>query len=433
MSSGYWNQKAETCSPDERRALQSERLVKTVSHAYNNQKLYRERMDKSGVLPGDIKSTDDLHKLPFVYKTDLRDTYPYGMFAVPMEQIVRVHATSGTTGKPTVIGYTRGDIETWNECMARSLRMGGVTSSDIIHVSYGYGLFTGGLGAHYGCELLGAAVIPVSTGNTSRQLQILEDFNPTVIMCTPSYACLLAENVQKEKIKHSLRAGFFGAEAWTENMRRFIEEQLGIVALDIFGLAEVCGPGVANECECKNGLHIQEDHFYPEIIDPNTGAVLPEGERGELVFSCITKEALPLLRYRTRDLCSLIKGKCSCGRTTIRMEKPAGRSDDMLIIRGVNVFPSQVESVLMKYNDLAPHYLLVVDRVNNTDTLEIQVEMSDTLFSDEVRKIEKVERGIRGDIESTLGLSVKVKLVTPQTIARSEGKAKRVLDKRVIL
>lgn len=429
----YWNPQAETCSHDERHAMQSERLRKTVTHAYNNVKLYRDRMDERGVKPEDIKSIDDLHKLPFIEKTDLRDTYPYGMFAVPMEQVVRIHASSGSTGKSTVVGYTQNDVATWSECMARSLTMGGVTKKDVIHVSYGYGLFTGGLGGHYGGELMGATVIPVSTGNTKRQLQIMEDFAPTVLMCTPSYACLLGETVQKEKTKLNLRVGFFGAEPWTENMRKQIEDYLGITALDIYGLSEICGPGVSNECECKNGLHVQDDHFYPEIIDPDTGEVLPCGTRGELVFSCITKEALPLLRYRTRDLATLRSEPCACGRTTIRMDKPTGRSDDMLIIRGVNVFPTQVESVLMTYSELAPHYMLVVDRVNNTDTLEIQVEMSDALFSDEVRKIEMIEKRIRRDIESTLGLGVNIKLVTPQSITRSEGKAKRVLDKRVLI
>lgn len=429
----YWNPQAETCSLDERHAIQSERLRKTVAHTYNNVKLYRDRMDERGVKPEDIKSIDDLYKLPFIEKTDLRDTYPYGMFAVPMEQVVRIHASSGSTGKSTVVGYTQNDVATWSECMARSLTMGGVTKKDVIHVSYGYGLFTGGLGGHYGGELMGATVIPVSTGNTKRQLQIMEDFAPTVLMCTPSYACLLGETVQKEKTKLNLRVGFFGAEPWTENMRKQIEEYLGITALDIYGLSEICGPGVSNECECKNGLHVQDDHFYPEIIDPDTGEVLPHGTRGELVFSCITKEALPLLRYRTRDLATLRSEPCACGRTTIRMDKPTGRSDDMLIIRGVNVFPTQVESVLMTHSELAPHYMLVVDRINNTDTLEIQVEMSDALFSDEVRKIETVERRIRRDIESTLGLGVTIKLVTPQTITRSEGKAKRVLDKRQLI
>jgi phenylacetate-CoA ligase len=430
----YWNPQVETCSLDERHALQSERLCKTVAHAYNNVKLYRDKLDKLGVKPEDIKSIDDLHKLPFTYKNDLRDTYPYGMFAVPTSEIVRVHASSGTTGKSTVVGYTRNDIAIWSECMARSLTMGGVTRDDIIHVSYGYGLFTGGLGGHYGGELLGAAVIPVSVGNTKRQLQIMEDFGPTVLMCTPSYACLLGDAVTEQNLrdKLSLRVGFLGAEPWSENMRRQIEERLGITALDIFGLSEICGPGVSNECECKNGLHVQDDHFYPEIIDPDTGEILPYGTRGELVFTCITKEALPLLRYRTRDLATLNNDVCPCGRTTIRMSKPTGRSDDMLIIRGVNVFPSQIESVLLNYAQVAPHYLIVVNRVNNTDTLEIRVEMSDAMFSDEVRQIESIERRIRHDVESTLGLSASIKLVAPRSIERSEGKAKRVLDKRNI-
>lgn len=431
----YWNPKAETMSPDERHVLQSERLRATVERAYNNVKLYRDRCDAKGIKPEDIKSIDDLKKLPFIYKTDLRDTYPYGMFAVPMSDVVRIHASSGSTGKPTVVGYTRNDVNTWSECMARSMAMGGITQNDIVHVSYGYGLFTGGLGGHYGGELIGASVIPVSTGNTKRQLQIMEDFGPTALMCTPSYAMLLGDAVVEAGLRDrlKLKVGFFGAEPWTENMRRQIEERLGLVALDIYGLSEICGPGVSNECECRNGLHVQDDHFYPEVVDPVTEEVLPDGQRGELVFTCITKEALPLIRYNTRDLSVLHHEKCACGRTTVRMEKITGRSDDMLIIRGVNVFPTQIESVLLHYSEVAPHYKIIVDRVNNTDTLEIQVEMSDMLFSDEVRELENIERRIRRDVESTLGLSATIRLCTPRTLERSEGKAKRVLDKRVML
>ncbi len=428
----YWNEKIETMPPEEMRKLQGERLVSTVEHAYKNVPAYRSKMDRIGLLPGDIKGIDDLHKLPFTEKTDLRDNYPYGMFAVPMEEIVRIHASSGTTGKQTVVGYTAGDIEVWNESMARSLTMSGAHRGDIVHVAYGYGLFTGGLGGHYGSETIGAAAVPVSTGNTARQLQILEDFGSTIILCTPSYAMFLGDAVQKAGIRHKLklRAGIFGAEPWTEEMRAGIEARLGIDAFDIYGLSEISGPGVANECKCKCGLHINEDHFIPEIIDPDTHEVLPDGQRGELVFSCVTKRAMPLIRYRTRDITSLNRTKCDCGRTLVRMGKPAGRSDDMLIIRGVNVFPTQVESVLLGISETAPHYMLVVDRANNLDTLEIQVEMNESFFSDEIRQIESLEHRISKAIESSLGLSATIRLVEPNTIERFEGKARRVVDKR---
>ena len=417
----------------ELKKLQAERLKKTVERVYNNVPLYRERFDEYGIKPEHIKTVDDLKNLPFTYKTDLRDTYPYGLFAAPMDEVVRIHASSGTTGKQTVVGYTKNDIDVWAECVARGMVSVGGTDKDIVHVSYGYGLFTGGLGIHDGATKLGAAVVPVSTGNTARQINIFKDFGSTILCCTPSYAMYLAEAVKEsgtspEELK--LRIGIFGAEPWTEEMRQEIEKGLGIKAYDIYGLSEVCGPGVSCNCYMQNGLHVQEDHFIPEIIDPDTGEVLPEGESGELVFTCITKEALPLIRYRTRDISSLIYGKCECGRTTVRMTKPCGRTDDMLIIRGVNVFPSQVESVLLNIEGVSPHYHITVDRVNNLDTMEVAVEMSPSLFSDSVKVIQEKERVIKQALLSTLNISVSVKLVGPKTISRSEGKASRVTDMR---
>lgn len=417
------------------RELQSERLISTVKRIYYNVPFYREKMQKKGIEPGDIKSVDDLSKLPFTYKQDLRDNYPYGMFAVPMNEIIRIHASSGTTGKKTVVGYTRNDIDKWAEVMARTFVSAGASQESIIQVAYGYGLFTGGLGAHYGAERVGASVIPISGGNTMRQLEIMKDFGTTLLACTPSYALYLAEELEAAGIKKSdlkLKSGVFGAEPWSENMRKELEQRLGIIAMDIYGLSEVMGPGVASECMCKTGLHVQEDHFIPEIIDPETEDVLPPGSTGELVFSTITKEGLPLLRYRTRDLSSLDYGKCDCGRTTVRMSKVKGRSDDMLIIRGVNVFPSQIETVLLELGETAPHYLLIVDRVDNLDILEVQVEMNQEMFSDEVKRIEDLERKIKKEIENTLGISAKVRLVEPKSIERSEGKAVRVIDNRKI-
>ena len=363
----------------------------------------------------------------------MRNNYPYGMFAVPLDQVVRVHASSGTTGKMTVVGYTDRDIGIWTECMARSLVNVGVTEKDIVHVAYGYGLFTGGLGLHYGAEKVGATVVPVSGGNTKRQVQLLKDFKATVLCCTPSYALYIADEMAELGVKKedlSLRIGIFGAEPWSEEMRRQIEERLGIKAYDIYGLSEIVGPGVAMDCECQTGLHIQADHFIPEIIDPETEEVLPDGQEGELVFTCISKEALPLIRYRTRDLTILNQQRCPCGRTLPRMLRVTGRSDDMLIIRGVNVFPSQVESVLLRYSEVEPHYMIVVDRKDNLDIMEVQIEVTNGLFSDEIRKLEALERTIRDDIESTLGIHAKVRLVEHKTIQRSEGKAKRVIDKR---
>jgi phenylacetate-CoA ligase len=397
---------------------------------------YRKKLTELGIEPGDIKSIDQLKDLPFTVKDDLRDNYPFGLFAVPQQQIVRLHASSGTTGKPTVVGYTHNDLQMWSEVVARSLTMAGVTRTDIIQIAYGYGLFTGGLGLHYGAEKAGASVIPISGGNTRKQLQLLVDFGSTVIACTPSYAAHLGESLAKEGISKNdikLRAGIFGAEPWTNEMRRQVESLLGIKAFDIYGLSEIIGPGVAMECEHQQGMHIFEDHFIPEIIDPVTLEVLPYGEVGELVFTTITKEAMPLLRYRTRDLTRLNIEKCACGRTLVRMDKCLGRSDDMLIIRGVNVFPSQIEAVLLEMSEASPHYQLVVDRENNLDSLEIMVEIDDQFWSDEIRALENLRRQIQHNIASALGLTAKITLVEPHTIERSEGKARRVIDKRKLV
>ncbi len=430
----YWD-KNETISRDEMHQIQSQRLIKTVDHVYRNMIPYRKKMDAMGVLPGDIKSIDDLCKLPFTDKEDLAQNYPYGLFAVPMDDVVRIHASSGTTGRQKVVGYTREDLELWGNVMARTFTAGGVTKSDIGHISYGYGLFTGGLGAHGGSETVGCTTVPVSVGNTKRQIQILQDFGCTFICCTPSYALYIAETLEAEGIDPStlsLRTGFLGAEPWTENMRREIEKRLGITTRDIYGLSEIIGPGVSFECSEQSGLHVNEDHFVPEIVNPDTGEPLPVGTAGELVFTCITKKAFPLIRYRTHDVCRLSAEPCSCGRTLIKMSKPAGRTDDMLIIRGVNVFPSQIESVLLEFDQTAPYYMLIVDRQGVLDTLEIQVELANEKFSDSVKDLEALSRDIRRNIESTLGIAAKVTLVEPHTLPRSEGKAKRILDKRSI-
>lgn len=430
----YWNKELECMDRARLRSVQAERLCWTVKHAYENVPAYKKKFDEIGLKPEDIRGLDDLSKIPFTVKNDFRDNYPFGMFAVPMDQVVRVHASSGTTGKSTVVGYTRNDIATWAELMARTLGAGGTTNKDIVQVAYGYGLFTGGLGAHYGAERIGSSVIPISGGNTKRQLQIMEDFGSTVLCCTPSYAVLLGEAAGEagmDMSKAPLRVGFLGAEPWTENMRREIEESLKIDALDIYGLSEVMGPGVSYECMDKGGLHVNEDHFIAEIIDPDTGEVLPAGATGELVFTSLTKEALPLLRYRTRDITYLDDSPCGCGRSFARMHRVMGRSDDMLIIRGVNVFPSQIESVLIDIEGTEPHYLIVVDRQpGQMDEMEVWVEVSPELVSDEVRALESLERKISHELHSLLGISVKVKLVEPKTIARSEGKAKRVMDRR---
>jgi phenylacetate-CoA ligase len=428
-----WNRHFECMEREELKKVQSERLRETVERVYYNVPYYRNKMQEAGLGPEHIQSTDDLHKLPFTTKQDLRDNYPFGLFAVPMSEIVRVHASSGTTGKPTVVGYTHRDIATWSEVMARTLTCAGANRHDFIHVAYGYGLFTGGLGIHYGGEKIGASVIPVSGGNTTRQLQLMHDFGSTVLACTPSYALFLAEAIEESGIYRKelkLRVGVFGAEPWTENMRKEIEEKLSIKAIDIYGLSEVIGPGVASECLHQQGLHISEDHFLPEIIDPLTLEVLPQGETGELVFTTITKEGLPLIRYRTRDLTRLKYSKCTCGRTMVRMEKCLGRSDDMLIIRGVNLFPSQIESVILEMSEIKPHYLLIVDRVNNLDTIELQVEVDEEFFQDKISQLQSLRNKIQCNLESTLGLGIKVTLVEPKTIERSEGKSKRVIDKR---
>ncbi|MCW0482884.1 phenylacetate--CoA ligase family protein [Gaoshiqia sediminis] len=428
-----WNEKIECAEREEMKAIQSERLRETVQRIYHKVPAYRKKMQEVGLVPADIRSVDDLHKLPFTTKQDLRDNYPFGMFTVPMSEIVRIHASSGTTGKPTVVGYTRKDLNSWSEVVTRSLCMAGVHQNDIVQVAYGYGLFTGGLGLHYGCENLGASVIPISGGNTQKQLQLMEDFGTTVVACTPSYSLYLAEamkdaGIKKEDLK--LRVGIFGAEPWTENMRKEIETQLGLKAIDIYGLSEIIGPGVSCECEHQCGMHINEDHFIPEIINPETLEPMPAGEIGELVFTTVTKEGIPLIRYRTRDLTRLIYDKCECGRTLVRMEKCKGRSDDMLIIRGVNVFPSQIESVLLEMSETEPHYLLIVEREGNLDTLNLMVEVQEQFFSDEIKQLESLRKKITHNIQSTLGISVNVKLVEPKTIERTAGKAKRVIDNR---
>ena len=413
--------------------VQSERLRETVERVYFNVPYYRNKMQEAGLGPESIRSIDDLSKMPFTTKNDLRDNYPFGLFAVPMSEIVRIHASSGTTGKPTVVGYTRNDIATWSEVMARTLTSAGANRNDFIQIAYGYGLFTGGLGLHYGGEKIGASVIPISGGNTTRQIQLMHDFGSTVLACTPSYAMFLSEAIEESGIKRDdlkLRVGVFGAEPWTENMRREIEDKLRIKAIDIYGLSEVIGPGVASECLEQQGLHINEDHFYPEIIDPVTLQVLPEGSTGELVFTTLTKEGLPLIRYRTRDLTRLTYDKCGCGRTMVRMEKCLGRSDDMLIIRGVNLFPSQVESVLLEMSEIKPHYLLIVDRINNLDSLELKVEVDEEFFQDKISQLEALRQKLQVNLENSLGLSIKVTLVEPKMIERSDGKAKRVIDKR---
>lgn len=424
------------CMPrDNLKKLQSERLVWQVNRMYERVELFRKRMDEAGLKPSDIHGVEDLHKLPFSYKKDLRDCYPYGLFAEPMENIVRVHASSGTTGKQIVVGYTQNDLDMWAECVARMFAAIGLTNEDIVQVSYGYGLFTGGLGADGGSLKIGATTIPMSSGNTQRQINTMVDFGATALCCTPSYAMYLGEAVEEADLKSKLKlkAGVFGAEPWTENMRKAIEDKLGIKAYDIYGLSEIMGPGVSYECECQSGMHVCEDMFIAEIIDPVTGEVMPEGEKGELVFTTLSKEGFPVIRYRTRDICSLIYEPCKCGRTHIRMNKPTGRSDDMLIIRGVNVFPSQIEEVLMKVSkNQLPNYQIIVGRVNNTDTLDINVEMSEALFTDEVKEIEALEKRIVDNIRSILGIGTNVHLVNPKSLVRSEGKAKRVIDNRVL-
>ncbi len=427
-----WNESNECMRREEMRDLQNKRLRTTVERVFHNSPFYRNKMQELGVTPMDIETVDDIVKLPFTVKTDLRDNYPFGLFSSPMSEIVRLHASSGTTGKPIVAGYTRKDLGTWSDVMARTFASGGCTRNDIFQIAYGYGLFTGGLGAHYGAEMLGASVIPISSGNTEKQIQLMTDFGSTALCSTPSYALYLAEAVHdmgvQDKLK--LKVGFFGAEPWTEEMRREIEDKLRIKAFDIFGLTEIIGPGVASECSEQRGMHINEDHFYPEIVDPVTLKPLPEGEIGELVFTTITKEGMPVLRYRTKDLTSLFREECSCGRTTVRMNKIMGRSDDMLIIRGVNVFPTQIESVLLEFNETAPHYHLFVDRVNNTDTFDIHVEMRPENFTYDMTSMLNLKKKIESRLQSVIGIHAHVKLVEPRSIERSIGKAKRVTDNR---
>ena len=427
----YFQPEIETASQEQIRAWQDERLVKQVKHVYDNVAMYRERMDELGIKPEDIKGVEDLHKLPFTTKDDLRDQYPYGLLAKPLGDCVRIQSTSGTTGRRVVAFYTQHDIDLWEECCARAIVAAGGTNEDVVHVCYGYGLFTGGPGLNGGSHKLGSLTLPMSSGNTERQIQFMTDLGSTILCCTPSYAAYLAESIiergVKDKIK--LKAGIFGAEAWTEEMRHDIEDKLGIKAYDIYGLTEISGPGVSFECEEQTGMHVNEDHFIAEVINPKTGEVLPDGEKGELVFTSITKEAFPLLRYRTRDICILSHEKCSCGRTHVKMTKPLGRSDDMLIVKGVNVFPSQIETVLLN-KGYAANYQIIVTRVNNSDNLEVQVEMTPEMFSDSVGEIEKKEKELVAALKGMLGIYADVKLVAPKSITRSEGKAVRVIDKR---
>ena len=431
----YYQPEIETASREELKKIQSERLVATVKRCYENVPFYKKKFDEIGLKPEDIKSIDDITKIPFTVKQDLRDNYPFGLFAVPKEELVRIHASSGTTGKQTVVGYTRGDIDRWSDGAARALVAAGCTTSDYVHISYGYGLFTGGLGLHYGAEKAGATAIPVSSGNTKRQVQIMEDFGSNILCCTPSYALFIGETMKEMGIDSSklpLRAGIFGAEPWSENMRKEIEKSLNIKAYDIYGLSEIAGPGVSYECKEQTGMHICEDYFYPEVVDPDTLEPLPDGEFGELVFTCIGKEALPLIRYRTRDIASITHEKCACGRTLVRMTKPKGRSDDMLIIRGINVFPSQVEHVLTELG-LIPNYQIVVDRKNNLDIMEVKVELADRAGFDTVKELEAYAKTIENALQSTLNIHAKVTLVEPMSLPRSEGKAKRVIDNRKII
>ncbi|MDD2271538.1 MAG: phenylacetate--CoA ligase [Desulfuromonadaceae bacterium] len=430
----FFNDEFETLPRPALEALQLKRLQSMLERVYANVPFYKTTFDTLGIKPSVVKSLDDLQKLPFTTKQDMRDSYPYALFAAPMEEIVRIHASSGTTGKPTVVGYTQNDINIWSELMARSFVAAGAHKGDIIHNAYGYGLFTGGLGAHYGAERLGASVIPISGGNTKRQIMIMQDFGSTVLTCTPSYSLFMAEEAQAEGIDFrnlKLRVGIFGAEPWSEVMRGEIEAKLNLSAIDIYGLSEIMGPGVAIECiEAKKGLHIWEDHFIPEIINPETGERLPEGERGELVITTITKQGIPLIRYRTRDITSLTYEPCICGRTHARITRMSGRSDDMLIIRGVNVFPSQIEAILVGIEGIEPHYMLIVDRVGTLDTLTVEVEVSQQLFSDEIKVLQALSRRVEKEIKDMLGVTCTAKLVEPKTIQRSEGKAKRVIDNR---
>ena len=432
MEQRYYQQEIETMPVEEMQALQSEKLVKQVRHVWDNVPYYRALMEEKGVTPDDIHGIEDLHKLPFLSKADLRDAYPYGLLGKPLNECVRIHSTSGTTGRRVVAFYTQHDVDLWEDCCARAIMAAGGTEEDVVQVAYGYGLFTGGAGLHGGSHKVGSLTLPMSSGNTERQIQFMQDLSATILCCTPSYAAYIGESLKEQGISPdslSLKAGIFGAEPWTEEMRRGIEKALGIKAYDIYGLTETSGPGVAFECCEQTGMHINEDHFLAEIIDPDTGEVLPEGEKGELVFTALDKEAFPLLRYRTRDICVLSRKKCSCGRTLIKMAKPMGRSDDMMIIRGVNVFPSQIEAVLLK-EGYEPNYQIVLDRVGNTDTFDVNVEMNPDKFTDTVSGITEQERALANAMKIMLGINPKVHLVAPKSIVRSEGKAVRVIDKR---
>ena len=435
MAQNYYQKEIETMPVEEMKKLQSEKLVKQVKHVYENVPYYRNLMDEKGVKPEDIKGIEDLHKLPFLTKADLRDAYPYGLLATPLEDCVRIHSTSGTTGRRVVAFYTQNDIDLWDDCCARAIVAVGGSKKDVCQVAYGYGLFTGGFGLNGGAHKVGCLTLPMSSGNTERQIQFMTDLQATILCCTPSYAAYIGESLKEQGYKPEdipLKAGIFGAEPWTEEMRKGIEEALGIKAYDIYGLTESTGPGVAFECSEQAGMHINEDHFLAEIIDPDTGEVLPEGSKGELVFTSLDKEAFPLLRYRTRDICVLSREKCSCGRTLVKMAKPMGRTDDMLIIRGVNVFPSQIEAVLLK-EGYEPNYQIIVDRVNNNDTFEVNVEMTADKFTDKVSDILSMERSLADAMKIMLGINPKVHLVAPKSIARSEGKAVRVIDKRKLI
>lgn len=435
MAQNYYQKEIETMSREDMKKLQSEKLVKQVKHVYENVPYYRDLMDKKGVKPEDIQGIDDLHKLPFLSKADLRDAYPYGLLATPLENCVRIHSTSGTTGRRVVAFYTQNDIDLWEDCCARAITAAGGTKKDVCQVAYGYGLFTGGFGLNGGSQKIGCLTLPMSSGNTDRQIQFMMDMQASILCCTPSYAAYIGETLKEQGYKPEdipLKAGIFGAEPWTEEMRRGIEAMLGIKAYDIYGLTESTGPGVAFECSEQTGMHVNEDHFYAEIIDPETGEVLPEGSEGELVFTSLDKEAFPLLRYRTRDICVLSRKQCSCGRTLVKMAKPMGRTDDMLIIRGVNVFPSQIETVLLN-EGYEPNYQIVVDRKNNTDTFEVNVEMTADKFTDKLSDILKLEKALANAMKAMLGINPAVHLVPPKTIARSEGKAVRVIDKRKLV
>lgn len=435
MAQNYYQKEIETMSREEMKALQSEKLVKQVKHVYENVAYYKKLMDEKGVTPDDIKSIDDLHKLPFLTKADLRDAYPYGLLATPLSECVRIHSTSGTTGKRVVAFYTQKDIDLWDDCCARAITAAGCTKNDVCQVAYGYGLFTGGFGLNGGSQKVGCLTLPMSSGNTERQIQFMMDLNASLLCCTPSYAAYIGESLKEQGYKPEdipLKAGIFGAEPWTEEMRKGIEATLGIKAYDIYGLTESTGPGVAFECSEQTGMHVNEDHFFAEIIDPDTGEVLPEGSKGELVFTSLDKEAFPLLRYRTRDICVLSREKCSCGRTLVKMAKPMGRTDDMLIIRGVNVFPSQIEAVLLK-EGYEPNYQIIVDRKNNNDTFDVNVEMTTEKFTDKISDVLAMEKALANAMKIMLGINPTVHLLAPKSIARSEGKAVRVIDKRKLI